>query len=788
MPTASRPHVTATTPPPSTAVWTDLLAREGERFEPNAHTQLLLHDPETVWFVETGGLLVFTAVIDTGEPRGTRTHLLDVGPGECVFGFDAIGIPDDIGVLAIHLDGTVLRRCTIERLRELARVDPHAIATGVDYWIDRVSSSLMRGASAPRLHHTVLAPHVPVELPALHRAAPATGVVWIDLPSASVLYNDLVAPTFPDASALFPVTPLASVMPMDLTNPRLGVTPLATVEVIGTAAMWDGLRVFQQTALRCEVMNRRLAVAEEFLRLEQKAHHSNAAQHRADSAIGAVLQQGGGGHAGAWTVPPPAEPVLWAAQFVGGALGMDLIAPAGDAVDVEFHDRVSLIASASGVRVRQVTLRDRWWQTDAGPLLARHGQGESPVALVPAGPAAYEIVNPATGERIRVDAAAAAQVLPLAYQFYRPLPNGPVSVRALIRFGARGVRKDVRWLLVTAVAIGVFGTVTPYLTGRIFDAAIPQSDKATLIGFAIALAGVAIGTAAFKLVQGIASIRMQARMEASIQAAVWDRLLQLPARFFRAYSAGDLADRAAGVDAIQTLITSVGMSAVLGAVSGLFFVAQMLTYHATLAWVGIGLTLIFVLTNVGINLMQVRYQRSEVMLRGRIAGLVLNLISGVTKVRTTRHRASRLPRLGGTVRRTTEHCVSRRPHQGGLDHLHRDLSGRGLDGALPGRDERQGRGRNHGRADRVHGGLHRLHDGVRPVPRRHAGARRRESPAARDRAALRAASQPILQTAPEVDAARVPPGALTGEHRAVARQLPLQRGRTVDSPRREPAD
>src|SRR4029453_13267727 len=106
------------------------------------------------------------------------------------------------------------------------------------------------------------------------------------------------------------------------------------------------------------------------------------------------------------------------------------------------------------------------------------------------------------------------------------------------------------------------------------------------------------------------------------------RLLQLPARFFRTYSAGDLADRAAGVDAIQTLIASVGMAAVLGAVSGLFFVAQMLTYHATLAWVGIGLTLIFVLTNVGINLMQVRYQRSEVMLRGRIAGLVLNLISG----------------------------------------------------------------------------------------------------------------------------------------------------------------
>jgi ATP-binding cassette subfamily C protein len=190
-------------------------------------------------------------------------------------------------------------------------------------------------------------------------------------------------------------------------------------------------------------------------------------------------------------------------------------------------------------------------------------------------------------------------------------------------------------LLLTAGAIGLFGTVTPYLTGRIFDAAIPQSDRGMLVTFALALAGVALGTAAFRLVQGIASIRLQARMEASIQTAVWDRLLQLPASFFRRHSAGDLADRAAGVDVMQTLIASVGISAVLGAASGLFFVVQMLTYHATLAWIGIALTLIFVLTTVAINYVQVRYQRREVMIRGRIAGLVLNLISGVTKVRTT---------------------------------------------------------------------------------------------------------------------------------------------------------
>ena len=112
----------------------------------------------------------------------------------------------------------------------------------------------------------------------------------------------------------------------------------------------------------------------------------------------------------------------------------------------------------------------------------------------------------------------------------------------------------MRLLLLTAVAVGLFGTITPYLTGRIFDAAIPQSDRGMLVAFGLALAGVAIGTALFKLVQGIAAVRMQARMEASIQSAMWDRLLQLPAASSARYPAGDLADRAAGVDAIQSLI------------------------------------------------------------------------------------------------------------------------------------------------------------------------------------------------------------------------------------------
>jgi ATP-binding cassette subfamily C protein len=232
-----------------------------------------------------------------------------------------------------------------------------------------------------------------------------------------------------------------------------------------------------------------------------------------------------------------------------------------------------------------------------------------------------------------VDAAVADTIAPFAYTCYRPLPDSASTAKDLIKFGARGLKSDLRWVLAMAVAVGVFGMVTPYLTGQLFDVAIPQADRTMLWTFGTALLLSAVASGLFKLTQGVAVVRVQARLESSIQAAVWDRILNLPVSFFRKYSAGDLSDRAGGVDQIQQLISGAGVAAILGSVSGTFYVFQMFTYDLKLALTAVGLTIVFVGTNMLANYLQLRYQRVEMQLRGRIAGLVLNLISGVSKLR-----------------------------------------------------------------------------------------------------------------------------------------------------------
>jgi len=333
------------------------------------------------------------------------------------------------------------------------------------------------------------------------------------------------------------------------------------------------------------------------------------------------------------TVPGEAEPVLQACTLVGRRLGIEVKPHPSSEEGLTFEQQVMATSMASRFRTRVVALRDQWFREDNGPLLGQIAATKDPVALLPVGAKAYQCVDPKTGSRTPVTAKFAESLSGFAYQFYRTFPDGDLKVSDVIRFGALGLRSDLRWVALLAVVVGLFGTVTPFITGRVFDLAIPQADRSALIGFGVALLMAALATSAFKLTQGVATVRIQARMASCIQSAVWDRILNLPVNFFRKYSAGDLADRAEGVGAIQHLIAGAGVAAILGSVSGLFFILQMFGYNLRLALLAILLTAIYVGTNMMANYLQLRYQRQEYTLRGRIAGLVLNLLTGVTKLR-----------------------------------------------------------------------------------------------------------------------------------------------------------
>jgi ATP-binding cassette subfamily C protein len=455
--------------------------------------------------------------------------------------------------------------------------------------------------------------------------------LWIPIASGELLFNDMGEPSFSERQALFPITPDSWIQARATEFGPMSVTPLPTDGVIARDVFWRSLEIFHETVREFEFVTKRFLLADEWVRLRDKERHIEQAREEAEANIAGVLEQGG--RPKEFLATGSSEPVLRACKLVGDNLGMTMKRhPAADE-RMTYEEKIAAIASASGCRTRVVALRDDWWDSDHGPMVAQLESTKEPIALLPTGARSYEAVDPKTGERGPVDAEVADALGPFAYTFYRPFPDGELSVMDVVKFGARGLAEDFRLLVMMGITVGLFGTVTPYLTGQIYDAAIPQADRSMLVGFGLALFAAAVGSSIFKFVQGIATVRVQGRMEYKIQAALWDRLLNLPANFFRKYSAGDLSERVNGIDRIQQLVSGAGVSAILGSFSGLFYVFQMFMYNLTLAGLAVFLTAIFVGTTTTANYMQLRHQRVELQFRGRISGLVLNLITGVTKLR-----------------------------------------------------------------------------------------------------------------------------------------------------------
>jgi NHLM bacteriocin system ABC transporter ATP-binding protein len=610
------------------------LTELGDAVTMTGNQALILDDQSSAYYVVSGKVEIFTVTIRDRQPVGARSHFLTVPADQMLFGMD-LSYAGDSAFLASAKAGTDVRRVSREQLAALAADADlgREVARLVEGWVSRLSTRLTHDVANRPLADVAVEAGTSAALASGQTARSASGVVWIPFESDTLLFIGMSTLSGVDEEgvAYFPLATDTWVEPVGEGGAPVALQADATAAVLQDGRVWGALDGFHRTLCECEFINKRLAIVDEYERLESKARQSDAAQEQAFDAIGAVLA----GKTEMVTIGSAGsvKPLLEACRLVGAEMGLRIV-PAGESrVERTLDEQVLAIAAASRFRTRQVALRDEWWRMDQGPLLAVLAETNAPVALIPRGPRAYDWVDTTTGTRERVTADRAATLAPFAYSFYRPMPGGKLGVRDLVALGARGLSSDLRMIVLMGVTTGVFGAITPYLTGRMVDGAIPQGDRPLLLQLGLAMFLTALANAAFKITQSVAVVRVQSRMDYVLQAALWDRLLDLPSGFFRQYGAGDLAERALGIDAIRGVLSRAGIGGILGAFSSVAFLVLMLTYNVTLTLVAIGISLVLVgFTTIG-NYAQLRYQRNESTQRGRITSLILQLIAGVSKVR-----------------------------------------------------------------------------------------------------------------------------------------------------------
>jgi NHLM bacteriocin system ABC transporter ATP-binding protein len=282
---------------------------------------------------------------------------------------------------------------------------------------------------------------------------------------------------------------------------------------------------------------------------------------------------------------------------------------------------------------RQVDLGGMgWWQKDLGPLLAFRADDGRPIALVPDA-SGYLLIDPDDGSRCQVNEAVAATIARRALMFFSSLPSGKLRFRDLLQFSLAGSTSDYRRLVLCGLAGGALGMVMPFVTRILVDSVLPGANRSELLQLVLMLTLSAAGVAAFSFSRGLAANRIRTRLGNSMQAAVIERMLALPAPFFREHEAGDLAQRAMGIESILQKISGTAESAVFGWVFGLFSLFYLFFLSPGLGMLAVVMVGLKVIWTLALNYRALRVQRHGAKLSGEIASRVFQLLSGISKLR-----------------------------------------------------------------------------------------------------------------------------------------------------------
>ncbi|KOP26785.1 cation tolerance protein CutA [Hapalosiphon sp. MRB220] len=603
---------------------------QGQEYILKGNQPILLNDPQTVWLIKSGSMALFAIAVQDGVPEGSRRYLLTLGDGEAMFSTIPSQQEEQRQILAVSMEETELLKMSKTDFNRLIANNNDEAVSLVEGWVNQLGLALSE----------IVPPKMPVKPEGINFFSLNKGdifqpqsstVSWIEIQEGYVCWMGIEELDIYPSSGILPlnadmwlqadsIVELATTNTSDLNNgdvilsslSQLTIYFLQGIDLLDQSANSAELRRFQERErLNYQVMQEALGELSSVLEVRKSAFSSETK-----------------------SADDPDQALMIAAGAVGRALGIKICPPAQSEDLRRVAEPLEAIARASQVRMRRISLADKWWKKDSGPILT-YTKDDHPVAILPISDNHYEIFDPLEGSRTRVDEHTAANLSPTGYVFYRPFPDTKFKIQDLLQFALRGHVKELIYIMLAGVITSVLGMLTPQATAILIDNAIPDANRGLLTQIGLGLLAVTFGQTMFDLTQAFAIIRLQTFAESSTQAAVWDRLLNLQASFFRQYSVGDLKSRVSSISQIHQKLSSTVLKSIFSSFFSLLNLGLLFYYSATLAL----LACLVAVVNIGITIfsgiLTVQKFRPLLELEGQIFGVMVQLINGVSKIRVS---------------------------------------------------------------------------------------------------------------------------------------------------------
>ena len=616
-----------------------LAAREGISVPCAGNMPVSLDDPETVWFIDRGGVNLFLIECRDGVERAAPHHLLRREAGQLLPGVapDA-GNADDVGddgdgttlsLIAKGVPGTVLKSLPASLL---SGVHPAELAEQTDTWLIAMTDTLSRFAA--RLPH----PTVTAEPGMTQTLPPCTlstrrGVVWVSRPPPGTgLFMGVVDPAEQAGAGGAPeaAVPLTRRSWLTLFD-EVTFSGVSTETLAKQGALLPALASFHATAFALERLNRRLAAADdtnlEHARTISRRTAEQAARQRLFNIhdLPVDRETGAGGED---------TGLADALHIIGAREGIAFRIPARRGPS-DTPLGLADILDVSGVRARRVRLRaeDRWWRGDSGAMLAfRAGDGR-PVALLPGLFGGYRQTDPTRRRRERVTAERARALSDEAWMFYRPLPPGGVKPSDLLGIAFHGSAAGLARLVIAGLPGGLIKLLPALALGVVAHQTATGGSIGVLYAVAVTLAGFGLLGALLHLFQSTALMRLEGRMASRLEAAFWDRLMRLPSGALRRHPAGDLATSGMAFQNLRDGLQGIAADGLLSAIFLLPVLGVIFFYDATLGGIALVFSLVSLLITVALGLCRIAPYGRMIGAARRVAGRLFQIVGGITKLR-----------------------------------------------------------------------------------------------------------------------------------------------------------
>lgn len=579
-------------------------------------SKFLLDDASIRWQIEHGSVDLYLVNVSGDEIRSRLEHVVALEAGALLCG---LGMWNEGGITS-----TLVAQATLgTRLRAWTFEESGGAKDALEHWIGTMTAACT--SSLPPSDCTAVEAHTTFRTgEEAMQLVSAREVVWVS--------SEPITPRLFGTSSMY-----AAAVPVTR-HAWVKVEPGNTVYCRSNEAWAESetveqdLYTFHTALLQQLVLRRQSNDASEALRFEEKLH-------RDSRLFGNALQE----------LTTPLHPLLGNVLHVlrGHSHGaLDACRAIGQRMSVEFHEpkegvdrnpsiAVEHIAFVSGVRYRSVALRHGWWKLDSGPMVGFTLDRQRAVALLPIGSNAYEADLEGTGIAQRITPEKALGLDTNAYVLYRRLPARKLVLKDVLDFGLRTVKADLAVIGIVSACTALLGLAIPIATSTLFDSIIPEGHRSNLVQLSIILFAVSVATFLMNLGQSFAVQRMESRMQAETQAALWDRLLALPTTFYRRFSSADLAMRSLTINQIRHILTGTVIAGLLSSVLGVFSYALLFKYSLRLALLATELAAVAIAFSAFSTWVMIRLDRKVLTMDGQIAGGVTELLAGIAKFRTS---------------------------------------------------------------------------------------------------------------------------------------------------------